>query len=219
MRHGQFWWRYLLPTCAVCVALAVVGPRPVAAATLAAQVTATNSGAAIFVTGSGFGTNETIKLVGATNNGRQALYPDAKSDNNGAFTATLFYDATVVSIQATGDPSRTQTTAQVTATTLNPGNPYPGNPYPGNAFPSGQFPGGVYPGGQYPGNPYPGFPYPGNQFPGGQFPGNPFPGGVYPGQPYIPGQPVLPGPGLPGGSTAVGVGQAVNVATLRLRGE
>lgn len=204
--------RFRLPwflLVAACVALAALQPLPAAAATLVAHVGGASGGPAIIVTGGGFGTNETIKLVGITNDGRQALYPDARSDNNGAFTASLSYEASVVRVQATGDPSRTQTTAQITqASGPAPGFAYdPYAPYPGGVFPGSQYPGGVLPGGVYPGGVFPGGVYPGQPFPGGQYPG-----GVYPGQPFAPSQPVIPQPAPDSnGGTAVGVGQSVNV--------
>lgn len=194
MRYRRFRLPWLLFAGVACIALAVARPLPAAAATLVMQTGGANGGPAIIVTGSGFGTNETIKLVGITNDGRQALYPDARSDNNGAFTASLYYEASVVRVQATGDPSRTQTTAQISGPAPAPGYAY--DPY--TPFPGGQYPGGVFPGGIYPGQ---------------QYPGGVFPGGVYPSRPFVPSQPMIPQPAPSDtGGTAVGVGQSVNVA-------
>ncbi len=210
MRYRRFRLPWLLLVGVGCVALAVARPLPVAAATLVVQIGGANGGPAIIVTGSGFGTNETIRLVGITNDGRQALYPDARSDNNGAFTASLYYEASVVRVQATGDPSRTQTTGQISGPTPAPGYAYdPYTPFPGGQYPGGAFPGGGFPGQQYPGGVFPGGMYPGGGFPGGVFPGQ-FPGGQFPGQPFAPSQPAT---GSEGG-TAVGVGQSVNVTAL-----
>jgi len=188
----------LVSLFAVLGVVLMTAPLPVAAASVAVQAGTVNGSAAFIVTGTGYGNNETIKLTGATNDGRQALYPDAKSDGSGNLYTALYPESSVVTITATGQSSN----ATATVTINRPGGimlpTYPYQPY--------------QPGQQIPYQPFPGQPYPGQPFaPNPQYPG--YPGQPYPGQPY-PGQPYGP---VGSGSPSVGIGQSVNANGIGFR--
>lgn len=190
---------FFVPLFAVLGTVLMTAPWPVAAASVTAQTGTVNGSAAFIVTGTGYGNNEVIKLTGATNDGRQALYPDAKSDGSGNFNAALYPEASVVTITATGQSSNTAATVTINrpgGITL-PG--YPGQPYqPYQPYLPNQ---------QYPFQPYPGQPFiPNQQYPA--YPGQPYPGQPYPGQPY--------GPAI-SGSPSVGIGQPVNATGVGFR--
>ncbi len=141
---------FLVMLAVVLVAL----PVPVAAAAIAVQPGTVNGSAALLVTGNGFGPNEAIRITGATNDGRQAVYPDARSDGSGNLNTALYAEASVVTITATGQSSQATATVPVypvvSAIPGTTGSTYPGQPYPAQPYPVQPYPAQPYPGQQYP---------------------------------------------------------------------
>ena len=144
-------------------------PAPVAAAALSAQPGTVNGAAALLVAGNGFSPNEVIRITGATNDGRQAVYPDARSDGSGNLNTALYPEASVVTITATGQSSHATATVPVYpvvstlpgfTTPVYPVQPYPVQPYPVQPYPAQPYPGQQYPVQPYPVQPYPVQPYP-----------------------------------------------------------
>jgi len=200
---------FLVMLAVVLVAL----PVPVAAAAIAVQPGTVNGSAALLVTGNGFGPNEAIRITGATNDGRQAVYPDARSDGSGNLNTALYAEASVVTITATGQSSQATATVPVypvvSAIPGTTGSTYPGQPYPAQPYPVQPYPAQPYPGQQYPVQPYPSQPYPTPPYPV-----QPYPGQQYPVQPSAPSQPAtsVAGIGQPTSVTGAGFGANERIA-------
>jgi len=156
---GQHTCRLLVSFLVVVGAALAVMPEPVAAAAIAAQPGTVNGTAALLVVGNGFNPNEVIRITGATNDGRQAVYPDARSDGNGNLSTALYAEASVVTLTATGQSSRATATVPVyPAVSTIPGITglaYPRQPYPAQPYPTQPYPVQPYPGQQVPVQPYP----------------------------------------------------------------
>lgn len=154
-KGGQNAWATDAPiarivSCLVVVAAALAAmPEPVAAAAIAAQPGTVNGVAALLVTGNDFSPNEVIRITGATNDGRQAVYPDARSDGNGNLSTALYAEASVVTLTATGQSSHITATVPVYSVVSTipgvTGPAYPGQPYAAQPYPAQPYPVQAYP--------------------------------------------------------------------------